>query len=623
MKKIFAALLACLCASSLLAQNDNTYNESVIVVGDYKPVIEQSTKLNVAPLITDTNETIRHNFKYSITPQRLTSIFNPSELSYLKFKAKPATLYNNYMRFGMGNYWTPLADLYYCSTQSKTTNYGVRLNHQSSWGKLDWFGKYKQLEPQVDSFPGYGLSPDYYGKNHFSNTNLSAFFKYILHDNIQLSSDISYSNDYNMFYGFSDSTLNAVLGDTIARVPFTHDSIQKRDYGMMYNYLQWNAGVKSLNTDVNKLGYAGNIGIADLMGRYGLNELHMKANGTVHYGFPMFKEYKGIAYLNLGWEGFIEKYTPKAIDDTILYAPLAYKHPDLFDTCKGVRNILTANPYMDFIFNGFQIHAGVTLAGDAFTNADTMKLRIFPDVVASHSFMDDNMNLSLGARGGLDANSWNAIRLANPFVGPNADVKATSHWDLFGHVRFNFSKKLELNARVEHTFYKDAMLFWLDSNYRLDNVFTPYYRNYQRTTIGADITFVNDEMISLQLGGHYYVYSEDKEKLPILYQPDYDVTLTANVNYKDKVLVHLQGLVIGPMEGQCQWNGTSYAFTNKSEIDPRFGLNLEVEYIHNRALSFFAKFDNLLFQRYFYWTNYPSQRLNAMLGLTYTIPTRK
>ena len=51
----------------------------------------------------------------------------------------------------------------------------------------------------------------------------------------------------------------------------------------------------------------------------------------------------------------------------------------------------------------------------------------------------------------------------------------------------------------------------------------------------------------------------------------------------------------------------------------RLGLNLEVEYRHNKAFSFFFKFDNLLFQRYFYWENYPSYRGLCLLGLTYTI----
>ncbi len=55
MKKISAIILSLLPLFGVFAQNDKDgYNESVIVVGDYKPVVEKSVKINVAPTITDT-----------------------------------------------------------------------------------------------------------------------------------------------------------------------------------------------------------------------------------------------------------------------------------------------------------------------------------------------------------------------------------------------------------------------------------------------------------------------------------------------------------------------------------------------------------------------------------------
>lgn len=623
MKKISAIILSLLPLFGVFAQNDKDgYNESVIVVGDYKPVVEKSVKINVAPTITDTMETIRHNFAYSITPQRVTSIFNPTRIGYVKITEPPTRLYNNYLRLGFGNYWTPMADFYYHSTRSQTTNYGLHLYHRSSWGKLEGIGKYKQVEPDPTK-NNFGLSPDYYGPNHFSNTDVSFFYKYIIKDAAQFSTDLAYSNDYSMFYGFSDSTLHSVMGlpiDSANAVPYTHDSVDKSKYGMMYNCLRWNLGLRSIKTDVNQLGYEANVNVVDLMGRYGLNELNVGANGTVHYGFPMFAQYKGIAYLRFAWDGYLQNYTPQQ-QDSALRMPFGYV-PATADTAKAVRNLLSLNPYMDFIFNGFQFHAGVRIVGDAYTDADSLKLKFYPDVMISKSFMNEDMNISLGATGGVEANSWNAIRLVNPYVGPGADVRATKHLDLFGHLRFNFSKKLEFNARVEYTFYKDALLFWLDSNYSLHNVFTPYYRDYNRTMVGADLAFVNDEMLTLRIGGHYYLYSDkQKDLLPLLYLPDFDAGITAKVNYKDKVLVHLQGLLIGNMYSQCEPTTSGYSLTEK--LPMRTGLNMEVEYIHNRALSFFVKFDNILFQRYYYWANYPSQRFVGMLGLTYTIPTQK
>lgn len=621
-RNIIPVILALVPLAQSVAQVDTTkasYNESVYVQGDFKPVIEQSFKLNVNPTVVDTVEPMKHTFGYSITPQRVTSVFSPARLGYVKITEPPQRLYNNYLRLGFGNYWTPMADLYYHSTRSKNLNYGARLFHQSSWGRI---GK------EADT-----VSPAYYGPNHFSATDLSLFGKYILKENVQFSSDLDYSHDNTMFYGFSDSTLNAHCGT--AAVPFTHDSVSPSLYGMVYNFLGWKAGAKSLNTDVNKLGYEANLGLNNLWGRYGMSELNLNLAAAAHYGFPLLKEHKGIAYLRFVWQGYSFHYNPQYADDGTLSLPY-YNTVATADTVEHTRNIVSVNPYLDFIFKRFQVHAGVMPAWDGFSGPD-VRFHLFPDVIVSTSFMDDALNISLGFVGGIEANSWNAIRLVNPYVMWNATPLvspyampavrevATKHWDTYAHMRLTFSKKLELNVRGQLNILTEDLLFRPNrSQYPLGNVFETYYGNYIRATIGADLTFVNDEMLSAELGGNIYGYKHHVENYPLLYLPKFDVHLTANVNYKDKVIAHLQTLLIGPMAGDCVYDNTTPSFYAVSDTLPmRIGLALEVEYLHTRALSFFVRFDNILCQRYFYWSNYPSQRLSAMLGITYTIPTKK
>ena len=85
--------------------------------------------------------------------------------------------------------------------------------------------------------------------------------------------------------------------------------------------------------------------------------------------------------------------------------------------------------------------------------------------------------------------------------------------------------------------------------------------------------------------------------------------LAADVNYRNKWFFHLEGQLLGKVMGD-----------GGQELPMRYGINAKVEYRHNRALSFFGEFDNLAFQRYYYWVNYPSQRALFLAGLTYTIP---
>jgi len=556
------------------AQQEDTYNESVLVKGSFRPVIEQAEKQNFPAVITDTMERIDHTFQYTISPSRLKALYEPARIKAARIIGEPATkLYNNYLRVGMGNYWSPLADLYWSSTRDPKKTYGVRINHRSSWGSL----------------------PDY-GKNHFGLTGITLFGKYIVADKLQLSAAANYEHDHNLYYGFTDDTLQSILGKT-------RDDISLGDYRAKYNVASLNLGVRNMELDGYELGYNANLRLSDLWASWGQNEFNLNLNGDVHYGFMPLRGLMGVAYLHAEWDGYTHRFRPDG------EMPLGYFPTPVTDTIRGSRNIVKLNPYVDFMYEGLLFHAGFTAGWDAFTASDSVTFRFFPDVVVSKHFLNNTLVLSLGATGGFSANNWDVIRKVNPYVGPGAEQRATRHYDFVGHARWTISKKLEANAEVSYSLLQDDLSFTLDTNYLLGNVFRTSYVNDNRLTVGASIAFVNDEMITLRAAGHYYHYTVTGDDSVLLYRPDWDFILSADVNYNDKWLFHLEGQLLGQMDGDLG-----------ETLPMRYGINAEVEYRHNRALSFFLKMDNLAFQRYKLWTNYPSQRGLFILGLTYTIP---
>ena len=130
---------------SVSAQNKNTdtnfYNEKVVVLGSYDPVLKNSDKINVAPSIVDT-ATMTPEYTYSIESQRIYVIYSPEAIKPARVVGEPTSrLYHNYLKLGFGNYCTPFADLYYNSTRNKSLNYGARVYHKSSWWTLKDYGK--------------------------------------------------------------------------------------------------------------------------------------------------------------------------------------------------------------------------------------------------------------------------------------------------------------------------------------------------------------------------------------------------------------------------------------------------------------------------------------------------
>ena len=164
-------------------------------------------------------------------------MYEPTRIRAARIIGEPATkLYNNYLRLGMGNYWSPLADLYWSSTRDRLKTYGIRINHRSSWDKLAKL-------PQ-------------YGPVQQGNTGVTLFGKYILADRLQLHSDLSYEHDHNLLYGFTDSTLQSVLGQT-------RDDISLAYYRASYNVCTWTIGIKNMVFDANKVGYAVDVHLSD------------------------------------------------------------------------------------------------------------------------------------------------------------------------------------------------------------------------------------------------------------------------------------------------------------------------------------------------------------------------
>ena len=582
MKKIVISAALLLCSVALIAQNDNTYNESVVVKGSYTPVIDQVEKINFPAQITDTLSRIEHTFHYSITPTRLRAMYEPTRIRAARIIGEPATkLYNNYLRLGFGNYWTPMADLYWCSTRDRLKTYGVRLNHLSSWDKL----------------------PDY-GSNHFGNTGVTFFGKYIIGDVLQLSSDFSYEHDHNLYYGFTDNTLQTVLG-------LTRDDIRLAEYRASYNVASWNVGIKNMELDVNKLGYAAILHLSDLWGVWGQNEMNLNFSGDVHYGFNIMNQYKGVAYLHAEWDAYRYDVSSDGL-------PLGRTTTPLLINPNYVGNLVKVNPFAVFFFRGLDIHAGFTMGWDGLMNGHGTIFHFFPDITVSKKLMNDYFVLSIAATGGLDVNSLNSIRKINPYVMPEisnwGSASATSHYDFVGHARWTLSKKLEANAEVSYSLRENDITFMLSPYYALDNVYQVAYNSLNRLALGGDITFVNDEMITLRAGGHYYHYNFTdigaiQPVWSMYYRPNWDALVSAKVNYHNKWFFYLEGQLLGKMEAD-----------GGQTLPMRYGINAEVEYRHNRALSFFLKMDNLAFQRYWYWANYPSQRGLFLAGITYTIP---
>lgn len=587
------------------AQDEPTYNENVIVTGTYKPEIEFMPKMLVAPVIADTTIPLRHSFSYNLRPQRLTALFDPSRIKAARIIAEPKNkLYHNYLRLGMGNYWSPMLDASYSSTTDRLLTYGAQLSHQSSWGSI-------------------GSSDDqteHYGANHYSQSELNLFGRYNLRGRHQLYGSLHYDHDFNMFYGFADTTLNTYM-NTLHGLPANsvdswRDSISNADLRSVYHFVQLSGGFLSLPSNRSPWSYSAQLNIADLIGMQGHNELGFALGGNVSRTLHLngWKSVSSpVVALRLQWYQYRH-----ALELTHL--PLGYTpDPTTVNDITRNRSLIHINPYATFSAFHFDTRLGATVSLDQYTRTHTTHTYLLPDISISRHFEKEGLSLTAAAQGTQTPNTWNDMRMVNPYAIGTEDVRAMRHYTYFFSVHYRIVKRLHLDAKVSYNRYHDFMTFELDPQFKLNNVFRPKYESFSQTVLSADLTFVNDEMLRLTLGGNYYKGAGlDEDTLPGLYHPAYDVHLTAQFNYNDKWLVRLQTLLLDEMNAGYAYDATAQKCIITQTVPMRYNFNAEVEYRHNRALSFFLRLDNIAGQRYQYWLNYPSQRLRCTLGATYT-----
>ncbi len=94
-------------------------NKEVYVVRPYEPTLSDAVKFNFLPQNTQVETTIPH-FDYSIAPKKLENAFTPDLIKPAKTVATSLPkIYNSWMKVGLGNYATALAELNISNVRSK------------------------------------------------------------------------------------------------------------------------------------------------------------------------------------------------------------------------------------------------------------------------------------------------------------------------------------------------------------------------------------------------------------------------------------------------------------------------------------------------------------------------
>ena len=544
-------------------EENEELNTEVVIVKTFKPILFDIDRTPEIPTIIDTVN-VNPKFKYFTDVKQIATDFQPEIIQAGKMGNEPLDkIYHSYMRLGIGNHATPLAEIYFNTLRAKKYSIGANAKHLASYGTIK--------NAKGDKV--------YSG---FDNNYINLFGKKILNKKV-LYSDINFTSN-ELFYFGTDTSLSDI-------------PTEKQDLSRQH-FINANAivGIKTSNTRTKKLNY----------------DVNLKYNYFADKKF----NYENIVILNSN----VSKYYKKeliGIDTRV----------SLIDKSYGgkVNSLITATPWASRVTDKWKAKIGLNVNIDVTTtDAPTY---FSPNFLLQYNIVGNILIPYIGANGGVKENNYTSISLDNNFVSPIYEIKNTiQKKHFFGGIKGSVSSKISFNAMLAYDDYKN-MVFYVnnkdDNKFHIEAGDLHYYNLYSEIRYLQS----NKLNISLSANYYYYdyvnIYNETENFNKAWQKPDYSVKLSTMYNLKNKIYLHSDITVMGNryakvyknLDDNDESNDVAYAKRMKEIID----INLGIEYRYSKVLSGFINFNNIAAQKYELWNNYPVHGFQVIGGITYTL----
>lgn len=550
-------------------KDENIGSEQVNVVQGYKPSIAEATKLNDNPIIKDTIPPAP-KIKYSFLKTHLHTNFIPDTIKPAKMKGEPLQkLYPGYAKIGLGNYSTPLAELYLGSLRSKTYQFGVHLKHFSS-----------------------NYNAKNYGKASFSDNIAVANGKYFMDEHI-IKGEIGYNRYANRFYGYNKRLFESYF-----------DTVNTKQF---YNTFNANASIDSRFADTTLLNHKENISYRFTNDRFGSAENNFRISTELNKRIGN-EIYGGV----LDWNHY-----------NFLVSP------DLFPTFSSSNtDIIKINPYVKVSAKRWNAQLGINL----FYEVQPKLIHFTPNVLINAIIVENVASAYLLLNGSTSRNGLYSLSQTNPFlVTPLNTFNSNTPIDALLGMKGKISKELGYNVSANYKIVQNMPLFVNQLNYRqaftVESAPGNIPHDFKYMVVGDDVDVLNisgtlsydlSNKLNVDVKGNYYNYKTLNEQYA-WFKPNFDIQLMANYYLEDKIILKSNIFYLGSQMGKSVYPSNNFTGLYPDNFDVYkikgwLDFNLGAEYKYNKRLGAFVMINNILATRYQRWLNYPTQSFNFLVG---------
>lgn len=523
----------------------------VQVIKPYEPSVSDAFKISLLPVITDTVRLLP-DFQYSIFPSPLTSDFKVDPISPARMTSESmAKLYNSHLKLGVGSYVSPFAEFSMNTIRSKEHTAGIWLSHYSSHAAMN-------LENGIKTYPAFSDNEALaYGTKFFRTAALAG--------------DIGVKSNGFHYYGVQpDSAL--------------FNAFEKED--LRQNFLKFSSGVKlySFDTDSSRLNYDIALKVGHFRDRNDLAENALRLKTSLHQFFNN---------QILGADLKIDHFTNTAYQDS-------------FNT------VLSLNPWITKSTSDWHAYAGADLVYDKL--GDTGKAYFYPKASLQFNVVENYLIPYVGIDGGLGINNYSSVAYNNFFIMPGLFVEnSNTKMNIYAGMKGNLGSLTSFNLKAGFSTTDNEHFFVNDTTESLQNRFNVIYDNLEKINYYGELATKAFPSLDLLVKGNIYKYSPGSEA-KAWHMPNWDMTITANYNLQDKIIVSSDLFMIGKRYAKSLLT-PDLPIELKQIVD----LNLGLEYRYTKILSGFIKVHNIGAARYYKWNQYPTRRFSIVAGFSYSL----
>jgi hypothetical protein len=552
-----------------LSATSFSQNDTIIVIdakGEGDRIIKTTKKRSLTPILFEdtTQSQINSDFVFYEYTASSELQLQPISPARLKVVNPLEELKRGYVKVGVGNYLTPMSEVYYNSLRSKNNNWGIHGRHISS----------------NTSIKNTGFSG-------LSENEANAFYQHF-YKKFSVTGQVNYNRSMNHFYGFNPEDLVVLDNDSLKQV---------------FNTIGGGINFKSFKIDTGDVNWDGTLNYTNYSDRYEAKENNVDFDLNTS---KMIK--KELFALDFG----IDFNSYNSIESAPFRASATFT-PNLETNNNTILEIspkiITSRKKLYASF-GFSVFADIN---------DKTSFHFYPNIEAKYSFLDIFIPY-VGINGGLERNSFRSLSSDNPFVLSQVRLQNTNiRYNVYGGVRGSITNEVSFNVSIARQSIFGNALFVNDSTYSIQNKMDVIYDSMDVTELNAQITYLQSEKVRVFLKGKYSFFSPLNQAY-VWNTPALDISLGGVYDLADKIMVRADIYYIGarkakslvPVADAELNNDNSYSVNQNAFFD----FNLGFEYRYNKSISAFLNFNNIIGQKYQVYNQFPVQGINILGGAT-------